>query len=116
VETAESVGTPRGLAPLRDPRLRELHIGRWTGLRRDEIAAGDADALARFLAGDPDARAGDGESRAELTRRVGDALASIAAAHAGRRVALVTHLGVVRVLLGGAELGHAEWRCLVPSG
>lgn len=111
-ETAEVVGGALGLTPGVDPRLRELDVGDWTGLNRSQIEARAAGALRRFEGGDPDARAGGGESRRELERRARAAAASIAASHSGRRVAVVTHLGVIRSLLPGAEPGNAEWRPL----
>jgi broad specificity phosphatase PhoE len=109
-ETARILGAALGLTPGLDPRLRELDVGRWAGLTREQIARDEAQALARFEAGDPDARPGGGETRRELRARVRSAAAALARQHAGRRVALVTHLGVVRALLPCTELANAEWR------
>ncbi len=109
LETARQVGEPHGLVPMPDPRLRELDVGRWSGLRREEIEALDADTLERFAAGDPDARPEGGETRREIRQRVRVAMAEIGASFAGRRVGVVTHLGVIRALLPGTELGNAEW-------
>ena len=100
----------RGLEPVPDPRFRELDIGDWTGLTGDEIERRDPERLARFRAGEPDVAAGGGESRAQIRRRVREAAAALVTAHAGRHVALVTHLGVIRALLPGAELENAAWR------
>ena len=58
--------------------------------------------------GDPDARAPGGESRREVGRRVGRALHALVARHAGRRIAVVTHLGVILTLLPGARLANAR--------
>lgn len=109
-ETAGVLGAALGLEPVTDPRFRELDVGSWTGLRREEIAQRDPARLARFDAGDADVPAGGAESRRAIRSRVRNAAARLAAAHPGRRVALVTHLGVIRALLPGAELGNAEWR------
>lgn len=109
LETARIVGAPHGLVPEADPRLRELDVGRWSGLHREQIEAQDAERLARFRAGDPDARPPGGETRREIRRRVRAALAEIAARHAGRRVAVVTHLGAIRALLPGREPGNADF-------
>jgi broad specificity phosphatase PhoE len=110
VETAAALGEAIGLAPRTDARLRELDVGDWTGLTRVEIAARDAAALARFESGDPEAPADSGECRRDIAERVRAACADLAAAHAGRRVAVVAHLGVARALLPGCELGNAECR------
>jgi broad specificity phosphatase PhoE len=109
LETARIVAAPHGLVPAPDPRLRELDVGRWSGLRREEIAAREPEAIARFAAGDPDARPGGGESRRELRLRVQVALQEACVAFAGRRIAVVAHLGVIRALAPGARLDNAGW-------
>jgi broad specificity phosphatase PhoE len=106
--TAEVLGRALGLTPRTDPRLRELDVGRWAGLTRGEIEACDAEALKRFEAEDPDLRAGGGESRAQIRIRVRRAFRALALEHPGARVIVVTHLGVVRALLPGIDLGHTE--------
>jgi probable phosphoglycerate mutase len=100
-ETAEILGAALGLPPRVEPRLRELDVGRWSGLTRSEIEARDPALLGRFDAEDPDARPGGGETRREIRRRVRSAMAAIAAEHPGERLAVVTHLGVIRALLPG---------------
>jgi len=108
--TAEPLARALRLDPISDPRLRELDVGRWGGRTRQEIAAGDADLLARFDAGDPDARAGGGESLALLRARARAALRELCAAAPGVRLALVTHLGWLRAVCPGTDFAHAEWR------
>ena len=108
-ETASILGQALGLEPSPDPRLRELDVGDWAGLTRSQIEARDPQLLARFDAGQPDAHPGGGESRSDIRRRVRAAAASIAASAPERCIALVTHLGVIRALLPGTELGNAEW-------
>jgi broad specificity phosphatase PhoE len=109
-ETAAALARALGLVCVHDARFRELDVGAWTGLSREEIERRDPERLARFDAGDPDAPAGGAETRAQIRRRVRTAAAGLAAAHPARCVALVTHLGVIRALLPGAELRNGEWR------
>jgi probable phosphoglycerate mutase len=108
--TAEPLARALGLDPISDPRLRELDVGRWGGRTRQEIAARDADLLARFDSGDPDARAGGAESLALLRARARAALRELCASVPGGRLALVTHLGWLRAVCPGADFEHAEWR------
>jgi len=93
--------------PLRlEPRLRERQAGPWTGLTRDEIAAG----WPGYLEGGRPPPGFEGEHA--LLARVLSALRAIGTGAAGSppgvdgaTVLLVTHGGVVRVLerhLGGA--------------
>ena len=108
VATADPLAAARGLAPEREPALRELDVGRWGGLSRDEIGQRWPYALARFDAEDPDARAPGGESRRDLGRRVGRAIASLLGRDAGRSIAVVTHLGVILALVPGLRLANAR--------
>jgi XTP/dITP diphosphohydrolase len=107
-QTAEIVGRALGLVPRPDPRLRELDVGCWAGLTRGEILERDPELLRRFEAEDPDVRAGGGETRAEIRRRVRGAFRALAEQHRGARILVVTHLGVVRALRPGTELRNAE--------
>ena len=111
-ETAAVVGRGLGLTPIPDPSFRELDVGEWSGLTRAEIEGRDAERLARFQAGDPEAPAGGGESRRQVRERVQRAAAALLVAHRDRNLALVTHLGVIRALLPGAELPTGAFRCV----
>ncbi len=111
-ETAAILARARGLRPLLNPRLRELDLGRWEGLTRDQIECADGAALRRFDSGDLDVRPGGGENLRELAQRARSAVAEVVSAHAGRRLAIVTHLGVIRALSDGALVGNACWRRL----
>jgi probable phosphoglycerate mutase len=98
------VGEPHGLLPRSDPRLRELDVGAWGGLTRDEIAARWPEALARFDRREPEARPEGGETREALARRVHEALDELCARHAGATLAIVAHGGVLAAITG--EYGH----------
>jgi len=90
-DTAQVVAERKGLTVTRLPELRERNFGTWEGLTDDEI-------LRRF----PQAKTsswGDAETKEEMAERVLGALHSIAAAHPGGRVLVVTHGGPVRSLL-----------------
>ncbi|MFE3248789.1 histidine phosphatase family protein [Streptomyces sp. NPDC059209] len=89
-QTAEALGLVT--EPL--PELRTCAMGRWRGMRLDEVAATEPQAVAAWLA-DPAAAPHGGESLEELHTRVGrwlDALAD------GARVVAVAEPDVVRAL------------------
>lgn len=90
-ETAEIIAAKRDIPLSRDPGLREVDVGSWSGLTRSEIAE-------RF----PGADAHDGESRAAHRERVVRAVTAIAERHDGCRVLIVSHGGSLRTLLGHA--------------
>jgi probable phosphoglycerate mutase len=97
-DTARAVASPHGLEPLERAALREIHHGRWEGMTRAEIQARYADEYAAWVA-DPFAFAPEGgETGAAVLARALPAFAAIARAHAGQRVAVVSHKGTLRLV------------------
>jgi broad specificity phosphatase PhoE len=94
-ETAAIVGDRLGLPVTRRRALREIDVGSWSGLTRDEVRERFPEGFARWLAGEI---GHDGETREELTRRAVGEVESIAAAHPDEQVLVVTHGGVIRAL------------------
>jgi len=94
---AQELATQREL-PLRlDARLTEYHFGDWQVLPLERIAEDDADALAKFWE-DPVASPPPGaESFAMFEARIRAGMDAIARL-SQRRVLLVTHGGVIRLL------------------
>ncbi len=88
-----------GLTPERVDAFRELHLGRWEGLTRDEAVEKFPDeAHFTFLDLGKDKIKG-GESLPELRERVLPALEDIIESNRGKAVCLVLHGGVNRVIL-----------------
>lgn len=107
-ETAQSIAEALGLEAIADPRLRELDVGQWSGLQRGEIEARDGERLRAFERGEPGIRAGGGETRLEIRARCRAFVAELAARHAGARILVVTHQGVIRALLPSVSARNAE--------
>jgi broad specificity phosphatase PhoE len=108
LETAIPLGKRLGLEPVVDAAFRELDVGRWSGLVREEIEASEPELLREFDSGDPGVRPGGGETRGELRHRAHERIASMAHEHPGERIVLVTHLGFIRALLPDAEPENAS--------
>jgi alpha-ribazole phosphatase len=86
-----------------DSRLAEIEFGEWDGRAWDDIDRDSLDAWAADLLGFTPP---GGESVAGLQQRAIDFAASLT----GPRVALVTHAGIIRALLGHwHQLPAAEW-------
>lgn len=97
-DLSRALDTARALGPAEpDPRFREIDVGAWAGLHHSEVAARFADEVAGLRAGLP-VRIGGGESMPEFEARVDAAIDALRAEHAGRRVLVVTHGGVVRAI------------------
>ncbi|MGY1637542.1 histidine phosphatase family protein [Geodermatophilus sp. SYSU D00742] len=123
-ETAEALTGVLGV-PLRlDPRLREVGMGSWEGLTRDEVAERHPDQYADWLAGRP-VRGRGGEDPATVPQRALAALQDLPEAPAA---VVVTHGGtggrLIEALLGlGPEhrrvfgpLGNCAWSELAVQG
>lgn len=103
----------RRLAEALDPRVRldarlaEIDFGDWEGRRWDDI---DRDAIDDWAADVLNFTPPRGESVADLQRRVIDFAGELCTTFAGDSVALITHAGVIRALLGHwRQLPVAEW-------
>jgi broad specificity phosphatase PhoE/nicotinamide riboside kinase len=87
-------------APLRvDPRLREQSMGAWEGRTWAAITAAEPAAVTAYWADYHAARPTQGESFADLEQRAGAWWDEALRAHRGGRIAVVTHVGVIRALL-----------------
>jgi broad specificity phosphatase PhoE len=106
-ETARIVGERLEVGVTVVPELREIDVGSWSGLTREEIAERFPEGFGNWLEG---GRGHDGESRDELAARVLESARRIAAAHPSERVLLVSHGGALRALLGHAEGGRTTRR------
>lgn len=82
-----------------DARLMEIHFGDWEGRTATELMTTDADTLTRFWNDPLHNTPSGGEPLAQFQTRVLDAWKDIVTGHAGQRVLVVTHGGVIRVLL-----------------
>lgn len=99
METAAAVARPRELPVRTDAGLREIDVGSWSGLTREEIER-------RY----PGVHHHDGESRESHRERVVAAVERIAAAHYGAgRILVVSHGGSL-----GALRRHALDTDVVP--
>lgn len=105
------------LAAAPDAALREQHFGVLEGLSFDEVRARHPDELASWMLHDPDYTLPEGESVRRFHARVVGALHALTARHAGERLAVVTHGGVLDMLyrtVQGLPLTGGR-RCEIPN-
>ncbi|AZD31116.1 alpha-ribazole phosphatase family protein [Pseudomonas chlororaphis] len=100
---AEELGARLALPVSLEPDLQELHFGAWEGQSAAALMATDAEALRQFWA-DPYAfTPPQGEPVLAFSERVLGAVERLHQRHAGERVLLVSHGGVMRLLLARAR-------------
>ena len=106
-QTAEAIAAPRGMTVLIDPGLRERCFGAFEGLRYDEINSVYPEAYAAWQARDLDARYPQGVHAAETMReffmRAVSAITRLASDGRHRKIAIVTHGGVLECAYRAAQ-------------
>lgn len=117
-ETAAPLALAWGVEPLLMPGFREQAFGIFEGLDFAAIQASHAKLWQHWVEHDAHfALPGGGESMAAFSLRVLDALADIVKDHAGQRVTIVTHGGVLDTLWRNAH-GlplHGGRACEIPN-
>jgi len=98
--TAEAIGRHQAVDVELDPRLREVDLGAWEGVTRPELARDWPDLLHAWLQRPSwDLVPGGEGTQAFLSRVTAAAEEILAGAAEDDTVAVVTHIGVVRILL-----------------
>jgi probable phosphoglycerate mutase len=102
--TAEAIAAPHGLTVQLAPELRECDFGTWEGLTRAEVLARGPEEAQLLHAWEHDATLAPpaGESFAAMQQRVRAYVEEAAATYAGQSLALVSHVGPIKVLLASA--------------
>jgi glucosyl-3-phosphoglycerate phosphatase len=94
-ETAAPLLAALGVEPTIDARLRERSFGAWEGRLRAEVAAQDAERVARWRAGEDVIGEVGGETATMLADRIGPVLRELLRAPEGGVTIAVTHGGPV---------------------
>jgi probable phosphoglycerate mutase len=98
-QTAWEIGSLLKVAVQLWPPLREIDMGAWSGLTREEIHARYPDEYTRLERGEDIRRGINGETKAAMRQRVTHSVEAMVAQHPDETLALVTHGGPVRALV-----------------
>ena len=105
-QTAAPLAERRGITPVVEPRLREVHLGEWEGgVFRKHVAEQHPLAVKMQLEGRWDVIPG-AEPADAFRSRVRDAILAISARHADQCVVVVSHGGVMGEILAMATGGR----------
>jgi alpha-ribazole phosphatase/probable phosphoglycerate mutase len=94
--TAQAIAAGRNVALTLSPALREIHFGKWEGLTWGQIEQMDREYARKWVEGYPYVTAPAGESFRDFEARV---LEEVRRLIDGEPIAVVTHAGVLRVVL-----------------
>ncbi|MFL1415981.1 alpha-ribazole phosphatase family protein [Pseudomonas fildesensis] len=100
---AEELGTQLNLPVSLEKDLQELHFGAWEGQSATALMEIDAEGLGLFWADPYSFTPPEGEPVSDFSDRVLDAVSRLHRAYAGQRVLLISHGGVMRLLLAQAR-------------
>lgn len=97
---ADRLAETRDLPVRRLTVLRERHMGRLQGIKIEELQQGEhVEIYQQWLADRINFRVPEAENFIDLGQRIVPAIEELAAAFAGRRVAVAGHAGPIRVML-----------------
>jgi broad specificity phosphatase PhoE len=99
LETAAIALEGRGLAPIPDPDLREIHYGDWEWQAERLISRSDAAEYRRMRDEDPAWQPPGGETTAQVRARTARALERIAARHRAQEVLVISHGTAINCML-----------------
>ena len=97
--TADTLAGAFDLSCTVRPGLRVIDFGAWEGLSWDDIWTSQREYAERWIAGCPQLPAPNGEPYEHFMARVLDEVKQLSALARDRRIAVVTHAGVLRVIL-----------------
>jgi|KBSSwiStaDraftv2_1062776.scaffolds.fasta_scaffold676988_2 probable phosphoglycerate mutase len=98
LQTVQPIADRTAHEIVREPRLRERHLGVFQGLTGAQCEHDHPLEYARFKARDPDHVVPGGESVRQLFERVSGLFMDLARAHPDQRIVAVTHGGVLDAL------------------
>ncbi len=107
VETATSLAAAFAAPCTTSRNLREIDFGSWEGLTWSEIEGRDAEYASRWIKSFPKLPAPNGETFAAFECRVLREVEHLLAFADNKRLAIVTHAGVMRIVLH-TLLGHTQ--------
>lgn len=100
---AEELGAQLNLPVSLEKDLQELHFGAWEGQSAAALMETDAEGLGLFWADPYSFTPPEGEPVSDFSHRVLGAVSRLHQAYAGQRVLLISHGGVMRLLLAQAR-------------
>ena len=105
--SAEVIAKPHRLTVEIEPAFREMALGEWEGLTREEVAARFPADYERWCTAPHLLHLAAGEPLGEVAVRVTAGVRELQEAHAGETVVLVSHAIVIRlIVLDALGLGH----------
>ncbi|MEA1961437.1 MAG: alpha-ribazole phosphatase [Bacillota bacterium] len=114
-ETAEIIGKEVGLKPILDTSFREINFGCWEGLTHTEVIRQYNREYDDWVHRTLQFQIAGGESVQDVLERCLPGIHHIAGNHQGT-IIVVTHGGLIKILLNHLGLPEEEWKTYLHSG
>jgi broad specificity phosphatase PhoE len=116
--SAEIIGEAIGLPPNKVQDLNEWNVGSWDGRKYIDIKATEPELYKAWSLDPIKNRPPGGESIADVVERAETKLEQLIVEHPGKKIALVSHAGIIRALIVRALGMPVEnfWRVNIPTG
>lgn len=114
-ETAVIIGRALQLKPIMDRRFREINFGNWEGLTYREVNEQYPRELDDWLHHTLQVRLSGGEAVDDVVARSMEGVRDIAARHQGT-VIVVSHGGLIKILLNHLQAPYGKWKTYLASG
>jgi broad specificity phosphatase PhoE len=116
--TAEIVGECIGMPPVVVAGLDEWDVGEWEGRAYIDIKAEEPELYKAWINDPILNKPPGGESIADVSVRTKTKIDNIIASNSGKKIALVTHAGIIRsAIVGALEMKiNNFWRVVIPVG
>ena len=99
-ETAETIGKKFSVDVKPDPRLREIHFGKWEGEEFEAVRKSDPEMLSNLFERPDLLKVDGGESFAEVQNRAMESINEIVAANPNKIVVVAAHGAILRTIIG----------------
>jgi broad specificity phosphatase PhoE len=98
--------------------LNEWHVGEWEGRAYIDIKAEDPELYKAWVNDPIQNKPPGGESIADVCNRTRSKIHELIAAHEGKKIALVTHAGIIRsAIVSSLQMDVRNfWRVVIPVG
>ncbi|MDH5393637.1 MAG: histidine phosphatase family protein [Gammaproteobacteria bacterium] len=99
LDFGKKISAELGLDLIVDDNLKEIGFGVWEGRSKEDIQQNDADAYKKFCLNPVKYRPAGAEPLEKFSNRIWHTFESLAAQHQSKRILIIAHAGVIRVVI-----------------
>lgn len=98
LDFATQLSTDLSLELVVEDDLKEIGFGSWEGRSKEDVQTNDSEAYKQFCLDPVNKRPGGAEPLEKFSNRVWHKLEKLAVEHNGKRILVIAHAGVIRVI------------------